>query len=105
MASSTKLLAGARSSAASLGFREACRLAACFGFERARQRGSHRLCKMPGIPALIDFQQAKGGKAKPYQVQQLVALIDAYALEYPVHEAFDTHEDLFRGSCSKGEQS
>lgn len=75
MAKCSKLLTKARQSASNLRFDEACQLAECYGFELARERGSHRIYKAPGVMALVNLQEVKG-MAKAYQVGQLLALIE-----------------------------
>lgn len=54
---------------------ELCQLAECFGFELARQEGSHRIYKRAGHRELMNFQDVNG-KAKSYQVKQLLEVID-----------------------------
>ncbi|WP_155815885.1 type II toxin-antitoxin system HicA family toxin [Rhodothermus marinus] len=49
-----------------------CRLIECFGFEFAREKGSHRIYKT----RLINLQPGKNGKAKPYQVKQVLKIIE-----------------------------
>jgi hypothetical protein len=52
-------------------------------FGEPRQRGSsHRVWKMPwaGDPR-VNMQESKGGKAKAYQVQQLLTAVDRYRAE------------------------
>lgn len=61
-------------------FAEACRLAECYGFTFARQRGSHRIYKAPGQPELINLQDVKG-YAKTYQVMQILDIIESSAQE------------------------
>lgn len=56
-------------------FSELCQLAECYGFELARQRGSHRIYKKPGRRELMNFQD-DAGKAKEYQVKQLLSAIE-----------------------------
>jgi hypothetical protein len=42
-----------------------------------RQNGtSHRIYVREGNPRIMNFQAASGGKAKPYQVRQLLNSID-----------------------------
>ena len=69
------LLARARRSPGGLRFSELCRLAECFGWELVRQRGSHVIYKRRGTMQLMSFQNDRG-RAKPYQVRQLLAAID-----------------------------
>jgi predicted RNA binding protein YcfA (HicA-like mRNA interferase family) len=75
------LLETARTFPASLRIRDAERLARCFGFEMVRQRGSHRLFKAASIREIVNLQD-RGGMAKPYQVRQIVKLIDLYGLTW-----------------------
>jgi predicted RNA binding protein YcfA (HicA-like mRNA interferase family) len=71
-----KLLDQARSTPSNLRFTDLCALAECYGFVFARQRGSHRQYKRPGYPKTINFQPDKNGKAKDYQVKQLLDAIN-----------------------------
>jgi predicted RNA binding protein YcfA (HicA-like mRNA interferase family) len=71
------LLREARANPAGLRFLEACALAEAFGWILARSAsGSHRIYNRPGTMALVVLQEATGGKAKAYQVRQLIRLID-----------------------------
>jgi len=74
-----KLLQKALSSPANLRFEEACALARAFGFHLSRVRGSHHIFAHPGVRELLNLQEVKG-KAKPYQVKQLLALVEGYNL-------------------------
>lgn len=73
-----KLLMKARNSVSNLSFSEICRLAECFGFEFQRQKGSHVIYEHPNLEIeqnrLMNFQNFKG-KAKSYQVKQLLKAI------------------------------
>jgi predicted RNA binding protein YcfA (HicA-like mRNA interferase family) len=55
-------------------------LAKAFGFVLDRINGSHHIFKHPDNPALLNLQNVKG-KAKPYQLKQLVQLIERYNLK------------------------
>lgn len=46
------------------------------GYELSRVKGSHHIYTMPERP-FIDLQK-DGGKAKPYQIKQVLEIIDAY---------------------------
>ncbi len=59
----------------SVRFDELCKLAEDFGFELVRIKGSHHIYTRAGSP-LQDFQPGSDGKAKYYQVQQLLDFID-----------------------------
>ena len=77
-----KLYAQARNEPGSLRFDEACRLAECFGFEKRKGGGSHiAIYKYPRFKDLLNFQPDKNGKAKPYQVRQLLDAIEELGLE------------------------
>jgi hypothetical protein len=70
-----KLLAGMRASAGSVRFSDALRVAEHY-FGKPRTSGSHYVFRMPwpGDPR-INLQEADG-KAKPYQVRQLLAAVE-----------------------------
>lgn len=71
-----KLLAAFRRSPAGVRFEEACRVAEHF-FGAPRRNGSHVIYRMPwpGDPR-VNLQDDGSGKAKAYQVRQLLAAID-----------------------------
>jgi hypothetical protein len=73
-----KLLAKANDSPNNFSFTEICQLAECFGFEFQRQSGSHVIYEHPLLTIeqnrLMNFQNFNG-KAKPYQVKQLLKAI------------------------------
>lgn len=71
-----KRLDEARANVTSLRFGNLCALAECFGWVFVRQSGSHRIYKRNGGTALMNFQEDRNGRAKPYQVRQLLAAID-----------------------------
>jgi hypothetical protein len=71
------LLAEMRNSPASVRFADACKVAAHF-FGAPRSKGSsHHVWRMPwaGDPR-INLQPGSGGKAKPYQIRQILQAID-----------------------------
>lgn len=74
-----KLLKKALSSPANLRFEEACALARAFGFHLSRVNGSHHIFARPGVAELLNLQEI-GGKAKAYQVKQLLGLVERYNL-------------------------
>ncbi len=76
---SNKLLRKALSSPANLRFKEACSLAEAFGFHLSRVSGSHHIFACEGIRELVNLQNV-GGKAKPYQVKQLLGVVERYNL-------------------------
>ncbi len=72
-----KILRKALASPANLRFEEACTLATAFGFHLSRRRGSHHVFAHPGVPQLVNLQDVRG-KAKSYQVRQLLQLVERY---------------------------
>ncbi|MFN8095552.1 MAG: type II toxin-antitoxin system HicA family toxin [Vicinamibacteria bacterium] len=74
-----KILEQARAGARNLRFADLCRLAEAFGFRLSRVRGSHHIYSHPSVPELINLQSVNG-KAKPYQVRQLLDLVERYNL-------------------------
>ena len=50
-----------------------------FGFRFSRRNGSHHIFTHPGIPELVNIQDVHG-EAKPYQVRQVMKLVEHYAL-------------------------
>ena len=76
---SRKLLQKALNSPQSLRFSEALKLAAAFGFQLDRITGSHHIFKRAEVPELLNLQNV-GGMAKPYQVRQLLKLVERHNL-------------------------
>ncbi len=74
-----ELLQKALASPANLRFEEVCALARAFGFYLSRVNGSHHIFARLNVPELLNLQDA-GGKAKSYQVKQLLALVERYNL-------------------------
>lgn len=73
----SRIVAG---STKNVGFDEFCALLEAVGFERDRSRGSHRLYYHPGIRERLSVQPLPDGDAKPYQVRQLLRLVERYDL-------------------------
>ena len=74
-----KLLRKAIASPQGLRFEEACALAAAFGFRLSRVRGGHHVFVHPDVRQLVNLQDVHG-QAKPYQVRQLLDLVERYNL-------------------------
>jgi len=70
-----KALGGSRN----LRFEEVVRLAEALGFRLARIRGSHHIFVHGALPELLNLQSV-AGQAKPYQVRQLLRLVERYNL-------------------------
>jgi predicted RNA binding protein YcfA (HicA-like mRNA interferase family) len=60
-------------------FADLCRLVVALGFERRRVSGSHHTFAHPDVPELINLQDVRG-QAKPYQIRQLMRLVERYDL-------------------------
>jgi predicted RNA binding protein YcfA (HicA-like mRNA interferase family) len=73
------LIRFARGEFANAAFGDVCRLVECLGFELRRVSGSHHVFSHAEIPELINLQ-AVGGQAKPYQLRQLMRLVERYDL-------------------------
>ena len=70
-----KLLSGSRN----IRFSDAVAAAKMFGFSLLRINGSHHIFAHPEVSELVNLQDVNG-KAKPYQVKQLLQLIERYDL-------------------------
>lgn len=70
------LLKKARANPIGVRFADLLKLAECHKWTLDRQKGSHRIYVKEGNQRPMNFQEAPGGKAKPYQVRQLLAAID-----------------------------
>jgi predicted RNA binding protein YcfA (HicA-like mRNA interferase family) len=64
-----------------IGFDEFCALIEAVGFEHDRTKGSHMLYYHPAVRERLNVQPLKNGDAKPYQVRQLLRLIEQYDLQ------------------------
>jgi predicted RNA binding protein YcfA (HicA-like mRNA interferase family) len=70
-----KLLSGSKN----IRFSEAVACAEAFGFRLSRIHGSHHIYVHPNVPELLNLQNVNG-QAKPYQIKQLLRLIERYNL-------------------------
>ena len=76
-----KLLARiSRGDLQNVSFGDFCRLVEALGFSTIRTTGSHRIYGHPGIPELVNVQDF-AGDAKPYQIRQVLRLIERYNLK------------------------
>ncbi|MDP9419880.1 MAG: type II toxin-antitoxin system HicA family toxin [Actinomycetota bacterium] len=69
----------ARGDVANVRFSDLRRLLGDLGFEHVRLSGSHEIYAHPSVTELVNLQEVKG-QAKPYQLRQLVRLIERYDL-------------------------
>ena len=58
-------------------FNDLVNLAEGFGFQLVRVSGSHHIFVHPDIPELVNLQSVRGD-AKPYQIRQLLRLVERY---------------------------
>jgi HicA toxin of bacterial toxin-antitoxin, len=70
-----KALAGSKN----IRFNDVVGLATAFGFRESRVRGSHHIFIHPQVPELLNLQSVRG-QAKPYQVRQLLRLVERHNL-------------------------
>ena len=82
MSTFEKLLQAIRRNPRGVRFDDLCRLVERLGFQlRARGGTSHRIYSRIGVTEVINLQQGSSGTAKPYQVRQILALVEKYKLE------------------------
>lgn len=77
------LVESARASPANVRFRDLCGLLVRIGYALDRKHGSHLIYRHSSrrdLP-IMNLQEGQAGKAKPYQVRQILGLIDAHKLE------------------------
>jgi predicted RNA binding protein YcfA (HicA-like mRNA interferase family) len=74
-----KLLQKAVNSPANLRFGELVTLVQGLGFRHQRTAGSHHIFVHPDVPVPVNVHNV-GGKAKPYQVRQVLKLVEQYNL-------------------------
>ncbi|PWB77277.1 MAG: hypothetical protein C3F08_10125 [Candidatus Methylomirabilota bacterium] len=66
-------------------FSDALTLARSLGFQLDHTEGSHHILRHPSVPELLNLQEVRG-QAKPYQLKQLLHLIERYNLTLGEHE-------------------
>lgn len=71
-----KIIAGKKNTK----FSDFKRLAEAYGFELNRISGSHHIFIHPDIPVPLNIQEKKG-KAKAYQINQFLSIIEKFDLE------------------------
>jgi predicted RNA binding protein YcfA (HicA-like mRNA interferase family) len=75
-----RTLEAARGGSRNLRFRDVTHLVEALGFALARVSGSHHIFVHPGVPKLVNLQDVHG-QCKPYQVRQVLQLVDRYNLK------------------------
>ena len=71
-----KLLSGSKN----IRFSEVASVAEAFRFKLDRINGSHHIYVHPDVPELVNLQEVKG-KAKSYQIRQLLKIIESHNLK------------------------
>ena len=84
-----KILQKVLSGSKNIRFEEFVALLEGFGFTLERIKGSHYLFTHPRIQRSFPIQSDRG-KAKPYQVRQLLQLIEQYDLELEQEDGEDS---------------
>ena len=79
-----KVLSGSRN----IRFADLCALLEALGFTRARTNGSHHIYAHPQVSALVNVQNVNG-QAKPYQVKQVIEIMERNGLTLGKDEAQD----------------
>ena len=75
-----KLLARLQNNCKNVRYNDFVLLAEAFGFKYRRTEGSHNIYKNKIIGESLNLQEEKG-EAKPYQVKQLLAIVERYNLQ------------------------
>ena len=70
-----KILAGSKS----IHFGDFVNLLEALGFRLARINGSHHIFQHPQVREPVNIQEVRG-QVKPYQIRQVIELIEAYGL-------------------------
>ena len=76
-----KILRKVLSGSKNVRFNEFVTLIEGYGFVLDRIRGSHQMFSHPDIPDRLIIQPRRHGQAKPYQVRQLLKMVEQYDLK------------------------
>ncbi|HET6611763.1 MAG TPA: type II toxin-antitoxin system HicA family toxin [Kofleriaceae bacterium] len=79
MAAAKKVVQAARNNPKGVRFSDLEKVVKHMGYSFSRQNGSHRSFRHASAPG-ITLQSGKDGMAKPYQVRQVLAIMDEYDL-------------------------
>lgn len=81
----SRLLTRIRSRAVNnVDFGDFVRLIEALGFALTHERGDHKYFRHDGLKLTLNLQE-EGGQAKPYQVRQLMRIVDEYSLDLEVN--------------------
>lgn len=78
MSRDKKLLEAIRNNPNDVRYDDVLRAAELIGFTITGGAGSHQTKARPGEPTQLNFQRISNGRAKPYQVKQLIQMLDKY---------------------------
>ena len=81
MTKKAKLLAAIRNNPKDVRLTDLVGVLESVGFAKVRQNGSHAIYQHPKHLELVNLQSTKDGKAKPYQVAQVLAVLERCQLE------------------------
>jgi len=82
MANREKLLKKISNNRSGVRFGDLCKLAELYDFRLDRIDGSHHVFTYPGLERPLILQKMKDGKAKPYQVKQVLEAIETISGNY-----------------------
>ena len=74
-------------------FAEMVKLMEALGFVLDRVSGSHHIFRHPQIPEMANLQDVHG-QAKPYQVRQVLQIVEQYNLALKASGEPDTEENV-----------
>jgi len=80
MAKLKKILAKVLAGSKNIAFNDFVLLVEGFGFRLSRVGGSHHIFVHDTVKELVNLQNVKG-KVKPYQIKQVMELVERYNLE------------------------
>jgi predicted RNA binding protein YcfA (HicA-like mRNA interferase family) len=81
-----KILAATQRSPMNIRFTDLAKLLNALGFELDRRSGSHHIFKHAALSEIVNIQDVHG-RAKPYQVRQVLGLVEKYDLHLGGSEA------------------
>lgn len=73
-----KLKEAIRNNPKDVRYDDAVRVAEAIGFQRSGGKGSHAVYARRGESVQLNFQKKDGGRVAPYQVRQLIEMMDKY---------------------------
>ena len=101
MSKKKKLLKKILSGGGNISFNDVKALLINLGFRLDRIKGSHHIFINPQINEIINIQSVKG-QVKPYQLKQIISLIERYNLKIDLIAMNDYHINLFYSTENEG---